>query len=46
MGDVEVVYKNADKYVGKLKDGKPVGFGSYIFGSGDKYQGDFVDGLE
>ena len=38
------VFSNGDKYIGKLKNGKMDGSGTYIYKDGDKYVGLFKNG--
>lgn len=34
------------KYIGKMKDGKPSGFGQAVYINGDRYKGNFKNGLK
>ena len=38
-------YENGDEYIGKLKGGKPDGFGTMHYANGDVYEGDWVAGV-
>lgn len=42
MGTGEAKYKNGNVYEGKIKNGKMVGEGSYVWTDGTRFQGSFV----
>jgi len=43
-GEGTITFKNSDRYVGAIKDGKPNGKGKYTSAIGDIYEGNFKDG--
>ena len=43
MTEERIEYKNGSVYVGKVKDGKMDGRGTYTFSNGSKYEGEFKD---
>jgi hypothetical protein len=44
MKEQTIEYKNGDKYVGEVKDGKPHGRGVLYSADGCKYEGEWQDG--
>ena len=44
MTEERIEYKNGSVYVGKVKDGKMNGRGTYTFSNGSKYEGEYKDG--
>ncbi len=43
-GEGTITFKNSDRYVGAIKNGKPNGIGKYTSAIGDTYEGNFKDG--
>ena len=39
-----MTYPDGRKFVGDLKDGEPIGLGTYTWSNGDEYVGKFKDG--
>jgi hypothetical protein len=40
------VYQNGDVYIGNYRDGKPNGFGKYIWADKSFFEGTFINGLK
>lgn len=37
----EVIFANKDKFIGSFQNGKPHGYGVYIYAEGERYEGEF-----
>jgi len=45
-GNRRILYRNGDKYFGKMKDVFRHGYGNYIFKNGDSYRGNYFNNIK